>query len=626
MAKRFQYTHLENAPKYLRDIEELDTGGWRAHSGRPRLVGGNRNNAVDPRTPEPRITTIVSASGQRRLRLVEPRGAPLPPPSSVRSHHFEMKTILAENRHGRSIAELRSAYQEAEGRHEAGVQVVRASSASNYMEMEKDSEGDRVFHITATNGKTHKQRQDFWQLANKHANVVGEHRITVDLRGNEEAWTKFSLNRSMPVDLRRAIKEARENAGRATIVVNDAGVTRRWMKRRAKSIPSEVTKSIVLATPRNDRVAYSFIGQLPFGLSEAGQKCCADQWMAIWTAMGVPGQAVIHHPTRKNDRRNIHFHGQIYRGCAEQLEGGRWSFERIEKRDKFRSKKLVPLRRMPVPDLFGDQDLIPKLKCAWQDIVNAQAEREGLAIRFTDEKNEQRGLPAPKQRLSPGHAAQERKGFLTDKAIDANLVDWDRWEKNEHQKQKRARRDRFTKMSEIGLPTNMLPPQMALVNELVTSRRKALVRLAAADRIAIKAIKLLGMLRSGPEAIIDYYASIVGKSDKSKPTQSGTTAQVTAEANVGLANDYITAIEPELSYLELIRDTARSTARTEQAKLYELGTEFETMRGEPWAAVGKTCLITPPPTKNTDERERATRSPSHHRASRAVSESTDRSR
>jgi hypothetical protein len=59
----------------------------------------------------------------------------------------------------------------------------------------------------------------------------------------------------MPVDLRRAIKEARDNAGQATIVANDAGITKRWMKRRAKSIPSEVTKSIVLATPRNDHVA-----------------------------------------------------------------------------------------------------------------------------------------------------------------------------------------------------------------------------------------------------------------------------------------------------------------------------------------------------------------------------------
>jgi hypothetical protein len=577
MAKSFKGTHLEGQPRYLREIEELDSGGWRAHGGRPRWVG-TWNTAVSigaATSVKPSFGPMGSSS--RSVRLIEPRTAPQRS-KTVRSHHFEMKTILAENRGGRSVAEVRSAYQTGAGLDDIDVKV-RASSAAHYMEGNENSEGDRVSYITATTGQTFEERQNFWKLANDNANVVGDHRICIDTRADKEAWSNLAKQRSLPFDLRRALKVAQEGDGTAEIVVNDAGVTKRWLERRKNSLPQSIKDSIKLETPRNDRVGYSFIGQYPYGLSMAARVRCTERWMAKWAQLGIPAQAVMHEPTAENDKRNHHFHGQIYRGCARQQADGRWSFERINVRNEHRTMKSVPLERLGVPAIFKDKHLIRNLKREWQEIVNFEAAREGLAVRFTDEKNVDRGLPQAQARVAPSVLAMAKKGWFDDKMIQANLASWDALEKEKVQTCDNQRQRLLQRVDEAAASLSLDPTQMDLANVVLREQGNAEIRMVEAERVSIKAAKLAAMLRCGPEAVIECYTPAARNSDASANTVKRKDERELARAHVALAYDYLTFIEAELINLELIRDSARAEAARERATLFELTVEFEAMHG-----------------------------------------------
>jgi hypothetical protein len=577
MAKSFKGTHLECQARYLQEIEELDSGGWRAHSGRPRWVG-TWNTAVTigaATSVKPSFGPMGSSS--RSVRLIEPRAAPQRS-KAVRSHHFEMKTILAENRGGRSVAEVRSAYQTGAGLDDIDVKV-RASSAAHYMEGNENSEGDRVSYITATTGQTSEERQNFWKLANDNANVVGDHRISIDTCADKEAWSNLAKERSLPFDLRRALKVAQEGDGTAETVVNDAGIAKRWLERRKNSLPQSIKDSIKLETPRNDRVGYSFIGQYPFGLSMEGRVRCTDRWMAKWTQMGIPAQAVMHQPTAANDKRNHHFHGQIYRGCARQQADGRWSFERINVRNEYRTMKSVPLEKLGVPAIFKDKHLIRNLKREWQQIVNFEAAREGLAVRFTDEKNVDRGLPQAQARVAPSVLAMAKEGWFDDKMVQVNLASWDAFETDEVHERDDQRHRLLRHTEEAAASLSLDPRQMDLASIVLRDQGNAEIRMVEAERMAIKAAKLAAMLRSGPEAIIECYTPAARKSDAATNTVKRKDKREVARAHVALANDYLTFIEPELVNLELIRDTAHAEAARERATLFELTVEFEAMHG-----------------------------------------------
>jgi hypothetical protein len=577
MAKSFKGTHLEGQARYLQEIEELDTGGWRAHSGRPRWVGAWNTVVTIGKATSVKTGFGAIGSSSRSVRLVEPRAAPRKP-STVRSHHFEMKTILAENRAGRSVAEVRSAYQTGAGLDDIEVKV-RASSAAHYMEGNENSEGDRVTYITATTGQTNEERQSFWKLANDNANVVGDHRIRIDTSAEKEAWSNLAKQRSLPFDLRRALKVAQEGDGTAEIVVNDAGVTKRWLERGKNSLPQSIKDSIKLETPRNDRVGYSFIGQYPYGLSMAGRVRCTNRWMAEWSALGVPAQAVMHEPTAANDKRNHHFHCQIYRGCARQKADGRWSFERINVRNEHRTMKSVPLERLGVPAIFKDKHLIRNLKREWQQIVNSEAAREGLAVRFTDEKNVDRGLPQAQARVAHSVFAMAKKGWFDDKMVQVNLASWDALEKEKVQTCDNQRQRLLRRVDEAAASLSLDPIQMDLANDVLREQKNAEIRMVEAERVAIKAAKLAAMLQSGPEAIIECYTPAARKSDASANTLKRKDKRELARAHVALAKDYLTFIEPELTNLELIRDAARAEAARERATLFELTVEFEAMHG-----------------------------------------------
>ncbi len=577
MAKSFKGTHLEGQARYLREIEELDSGGWRAHAGRPQWVGTWNTDVTIGAATSVKASFGAIGSSSRSVRLIEPRAAPQKSPT-VRSHHFEMKTILAENRGGRSVAEVRSAYQTCAGLDDIDVKV-RASSAAHYMEGNEDSEGDRVSHIAATTGQTNEERQKFWKLANDNANVVGDHRICIDIRANEAAWGDLSKQRSLPFDLRRALKVAQAGDGTAQIVVNDAGITKRWLERRKNSLPQSIKNTVKLETPRNDRVGYSFIGQYPCGLSMAGRVRCTDRWMAKWAALGIPAQAVMHEPTAANDKRNHHFHGQIYRGCARQQSDGRWSFERINVRNKHRTMERVPLERLGVPEIFKDKHLIRNLKREWQEIVNSEAASEGLAIRFTDEKNLDRGLPQAKERLAPSVHALAKKGWFGDKIVQSNLASWDALEKEQVQSCDDQRHRLLQRVDDAAASLFLDATQMDLARVVLREQGNAEIRMVEAERVAIKAAKLAAMLRSGPEAIIEHYTPAARKSDASANTQKRKDKRELARAHVALANDYLTIIEPELINLELIRDSARAEAARERATLFQLTVEFEAMHG-----------------------------------------------
>jgi hypothetical protein len=577
MAKSFKGTHLEGQPRYLQEIEELDSGGWAAQGGRPRWVG-TWNTAVKigaATSVKPSFGPMGSSS--RSVRLIEPRAAPQRS-KAVRTHHFEMKTILAENRGGRSVAEVRSAYQTGGGLDDMDVNV-RASSAAHYMEGNEHSEGDRVAYIAATTGQTNEERQSFWKLANDNANMVCDHRISIDTRADKEAWSNLAKERNLPFDLRRAIKVAQQGDDTAQIVVNDAGVTKRWLERRKNSLPQSIKDSIKLETPRNDRVGYSFIGQYPFGLSMEGRVRCTDRWMAKWTQMGIPAQAVMHEPTTANDKRNHHFHGQIYRGCARQQTDGRWSFERINVRNEHRTMKSVPLERLGVPAIFKDKHLIRNLKREWQEIVNSEAARECLAVRFTDEKNADRGMPQAQARVAPSVFAMAKKGWFGDKMVQSNLASWDALEKNEVQARDDQRHRLLQRVDEAAASLSLDPTQMDLANVVLREQGNAEIRMVEAERVSIKAAKLALMLRSGPEAIIECYTPTARKSDAAANTVKRKDKREVARAHVALANDYLTFIQPELINLELIRDTARADAARERAALFELAAEFEALHG-----------------------------------------------
>jgi hypothetical protein len=577
MAKSFKGTHLEGQARYLREIEELDSGGWAAHGGRPRWVGNWNTAATIGTATSVKAAFGTIASSSRSVRLIEPRAAPRKS-LTVRSHHFEMKTILAENRGGRSVAEVRAAYQTGEGLGDIDVKI-RAASASAYMDGNENSVGDRVSYITATTGKTNEAREKFWKLANNNANLVGDHRVCVDIRADRAAWSELAKQRSLPFDLRRALKVAQEGDGTAEIVVNDAGVTKRWLERRKNSLPQSIKDSIKLETPRNDRVGYSFIGQYPFGLSMEGRVRCTDRWMAKWTQMGIPAQAVMHEPTAANDKRNHHFHGQIYRGCARQQADGRWSFERINVRNEHRTLKRVPLEKLGVPAIFKDKHLIRNLKREWQEIVNSEAAREGLAVRFTDEKNVDRGLPQAQARVAPSVFAMANKGWFDDKMVQVNLASWDAFETDEVHERDDQRHRLLRHTEEAAASLSLDPRQMDLASIVLREQGNAEVRMVEAERMAIKAAKLAAMLRSGPEAVIECYTPAARKSDASANTVKRKDKRELARAHVALANDYLTFIQSELINLELIRDTARAEAARERATLFELTVEFEAMHG-----------------------------------------------
>ena len=560
----FAGTHLENAPQWMLEIEALMMGGW-TFKRLPKLQPPEKTSARSSK-PRGRPRSLTPEYGvPRHVRFAEPRLAPRPN-TSVRHHHFEQKVILASGRGTVSVAERRAAYGEGFNAPDGVISAeVRATNEASYTEGNKSTDAERVVHVTATNGDSFEERMRFWELANDNAHFIGEHSITVTTRGVEESWDRATRDPTMPDTLRETVANAKADPqGQATVTCNDAGVVKRWLKKRTRSFPAELKAHLALATPHNGRVAYSIVGQFPHDMSLKGMQSCLDGLVTEFTSRGVPCQAVIHEPTRKNSKKNWHFHLIHYAGPAEQLPNGRWSFEREQQRDQWGTMKSVPLKRLGRNAEIAEDDWVPKLKRRWSEIVNARAIQEGLATRFTNDTNLARGLPQAQTRYTPGRQALHKQGFFTDREVEQNTESWQNWRKRKE-----------------GLLHNAMLSLERDVERLARDRRQLLLGPSARDGIAgqlsrarsvlneanhyastaAQAAMLHNMMQSGPLDSLDYYTDLAQTLRRKTATSARVTKAEFADQVCVSAKAYLADNERRIQRLREIHAYAMKKAK-----------------------------------------------------------------
>lgn len=561
---QFAGTHLENAAGWLLEIEAMFVGGWtikRVPKVRIEKAAAAHQQATEPAQKRGRRASVTPQySVDRHVRIGEPRAAPRAG-GSTRHHHFEQRTILASRKGTTSVAGSRSGY--IEGYNVASGIIatdVRATNEAKYIEGGTSTEAERVVYTTATNGEDYDQRQQFWALANENAHFVGDHTITVTTRGVEEAWDRAARDATMPEALRQTLAEAKAAAdGCARKIVNDAGVVKRWLKKRNLSFPAELRPHLNLETPHNSRIGYSIIGQFPHDMSRAGMRRSLDQLVGEFTARKIPCQAVIHEPTAKNSKKNWHFHLIYYAGPTERLPNGRWSFEREGKRDKWGTMKSVPLKRMGRDEEVAAADWVPNLKKRWSEIVNAQAINEGILTRFTNETNQQRGLPKAQTRYTPGRQALHKQGFFTQGDVADNIASWTDW--------RRRKRMHLTNMMAgvrltiegVRRGAHSADLDAAQRNAIYDEVRRGDAMLGEADAladIAAHAMTLRQMITSGPKDVADHYSGVMETLSAKKPTPSRLEKRLFAQKVCDVAHSYFAEHQPVLDRLARIEDAA----------------------------------------------------------------------
>lgn len=546
---RWAGTHLENAPNWLRDLEEMFSGGWKSGLGGPRV-----HHSFDPTLVKVRhcsralpliLPSTESGKEPRRIRISEPRRAPSPP-SAVRSHHFDHRVILTSDPVRGSAATARAAYQL--GFKDADPEIqpdVRATRVALYEEGRTSTEAERVVYTLATNGASYADRIRFWDLANANASFIGAHRVHVRLGSDRDKWNEASRDATMPDELREAIAAAKaSDSGEASLEVNNAAPVRKWLGKR-QSLPAEIRSGISLTCPRNERVAYSIIGQFPHDLSLDGMKVCLDALGSEFRKRNIPFQAVIHEPVAKNNKKNWHFHLLYYRGPAE-FDGEHWSFERRPVRNRFRTIEHQPYRRLRMCEEVNQASWVPTLKARWCEIVNEQAKLEGIRTRFTDEKNVDRGLAAPTPRYSQGYMAMRARGVLTDQDVARNIDSWQAYG---------ARlAGTLKKMVEREAP---FLAQARLKMGRTTGPSQLSESLSSIDRsIEIEAhlLKLAKMISSGPAETSSYYMGLIQHLNLKGATKARAKKKADAQAVVDTCRSYADSLSPLFEEFNLLRE------------------------------------------------------------------------
>lgn len=559
---RWSGTHLENAPKWLRDIEEMFSGGWRSGLGGPRVHHSFDPTLVKVRHSARALPLILPSAGPgkepRRIRVSEPRRAPAPP-SAVRSHHFDHRVILTSDPARGSAATARAAYQL--GFKDADPEIepdVRATRLALYEEGRTSTEAERVVYTLATNGASYADRIRFWDLANANASFNGAHRVHVRLGLNRDEWNEASRDATMPDELREAIAAAKASeSGEASLEVNNAAPLRKWLGKR-KFLPVEVRSGISLTCPRNERVAYSIIGQFPHDMSLPGMKACLDKLSVEFQKRNIPFQAVIHEPVAKNNKKNWHFHLLYYRGPAE-FDGEHWSFERRPVRNRFRTIEHQPYKRLPMCKEVNGASWVPSLKARWCDIVNEQAKLEGIKTRFTDEKNVNRGLAAPTPRYSQRYMAMRAQGLLTDRDVSCNIDSWEPYlarmartlrKKVEHEAPFLARARLF--VSRAARP-NSLSDSLAKIDRTVETEAHLL--------------KLAKMISSGPAETSSYYMGVVQHLNGKGATTARLKKKADAQAVVDTCHSYAESLSPLFDEFNRLRELLKQQRGKELAKV-----------------------------------------------------------
>lgn len=572
---QFAGTHLENAPAWLLEIEAMFIGGWTMKRVPKVRVEKTLAPQLETFEPSPKRGRRASVTPQyrvdRHVRVAEPRAAPRTE-GSTRHHHFEQRTILASRKGAISVAGSRSGY--IEGYNVASGVIatdVRATNEARYIEGGNSTEAERVVYITATNGRDYGERQRFWALANENAHFVGDHTITVSTSGVEQEWDRAAKDAAMPDILREALAEAKAAAdGCATKVVNDAGVVKRWLKKRNLSFPAELRSHLTLETPHNGRIGYSIIGQFPHDMSHSGMRRSLDQLVGEFTARGIPCQAVIHEPTAKNSKKNWHFHLIYYAGPAERLPNGRWSFERERQRDKWGTMKSVPLKRIGRNEEVAAVDWVPNLKKRWSEIVNAQATREDIRTRFTNETNQQRGLTKAQTRYTPGRQALHKQGYFTDAEIDEHFSSWAGWQQRMRSHLASpviAVRQTLERLREDAQRPGIGAEQRRSISQKLESCGEMLRQTDELADVTVRARKLRLMIGSGPEDVIEHYSGISRTLEAKNSTPSRKARQSFAQRVCASAQSYLEGHTATLDRLRIIETTAYARFKAVYAKV-----------------------------------------------------------
>jgi hypothetical protein len=555
---RFAGTHLENAPQWLREIEELTMGGWQPTQLSKVQIVDNVARHQDEGSSKKGVS--MARGVPRHVRISEPRMAPRPA-LSVRHHHFEQKVILASRKGAVSVAQRRAAYGEGFDAADGIISAeVRATNEAAYAEGSKSTEAERVVYVTATNGASFEERMRFWNAANENAHFVGDHRISVTTVGVEASWDKVAQDPTMPDVLRDALAKAKASPdGSATHIVNDAGLAKRWLKKRKRSFPPELRECLKLETPHNSRVAYSIVSQFPHNMSAAGRETCLDQLVAEFTKRRTPCQAVIHEPTKKNTKKNWHAHLIYYAGEAEQLLDGRWSFEREQCRDQWGTMKSVPLKRLPRNDDITSDEWVPFIKARWAAIINEQAQREGIDTRFTNETNKARGLPAAQTRYSPGRQALHKQGFFTDDEIAANIRSWREWKERHKKRVRRMMAQTRARLTELRSGSPHEGQDCTAQPNATSSGARAKAMLAEMDaltEIAGQAAMLRHMIESGAKDTLVNYRAIDEAAAEKAPTPSRIKKRDFAQAICSEAEAHLERVSPITTRLAEIQEAA----------------------------------------------------------------------
>ena len=564
LRKLFAGTHLENAATWMLEIEAMHVGGWELRLGpkvKAELKHSNptgNNGKASARGQSPSVKPQYAVD--RHVRISEPRLAPRAA-GSVRHHHFEQRTILSSRKGEISVAQSRGSYIEGhEGPNGVISAEVRATSEASYMEGGNSTEAERVVYVTGSNGDSYAERMQFWHLANENAHFLGDHSVTVNAQGVEEAWDFASKDPSMPDPLRKAIGKAKVAQDlKATVLCNDAGVVKRWLKKNAESFPPELRANLILDMPGNGRVAQSLIGQFPYDMSLVGMRRCLDLLGEEFRNRSIPFEAVIHEPTAKNSKKNWHFHLLHYAGPAERLDDGRWSFEREWRRNKWRTNEWVPLKKLGRHDDLAAGDWIPKLKTRWSEIVNEQAITEGITTRFTNETNKARGIQKPQTRYSPGKQALRTQGYFTDTEVKDNVASWGEFERH-----KRQNLGNILSRIQSSYDRLFADPKLVkircedkiAVNGQLANGTSALAEASELADAAAKAMMLGGMITSGAKDVVDHYSGVDATLAAKSATQSRTKRRAFAQRVCAAAQGHLVELKPTIDRLAHIQSVA----------------------------------------------------------------------
>ncbi|MBK1666947.1 hypothetical protein CKO28_02675 [Rhodovibrio sodomensis] len=182
-----------------------------------------------------------------------------------------------------------------------------------------------------------------------------------------------------------------------------------------KNERAEFWRKVEQSEGRKARVQCRLILELPHELDTAGRERIIRDFCQEFEDRSFPYWAVVHAPSKHNDRRNYHCHIAYFDRPARRMEDNRWDFEITEEK-RWANRKVAtvrPHKQPKLPDASGPK-WIRALRASFAQAANREFERAGVTRRYDPRSYRESGISKqPTRHLGNKIAYAESLGIDT---------------------------------------------------------------------------------------------------------------------------------------------------------------------------------------------------------------------